>query len=49
MLRSSLAFVWITDTEHQVFLERGYHAFRHGRQTSALYMHADLAKLRRFS
>jgi len=25
MPRTSLAFVWITDTEHQVFLETGYH------------------------
>ena len=39
---SSLAFVWITETEQQVFLQTGYHAFL--RHASALYMHADLAK-----
>jgi len=38
---SSLAFVWITETEHQVFLQAGYHVFL--RLASALYMHADLA------
>jgi len=24
---SSLAFVWITETEHHVFLQTGYHVF----------------------
>jgi len=38
---SSLAFFWITKTEHQVFLQTGYHVFL--RHASALYMHADLA------
>jgi len=38
---SSLAFVWITETEHQVFLQTGYHVFL--RHASGLYMHADLA------
>jgi len=37
----SLAFVWITETEHQVFLQTGDHVFL--RHVSALYMHADLA------
>jgi len=37
---SSLAFVWITETEHQVFLQTGYHVFL--RHASTLYMHADL-------
>jgi len=35
---SNLTFVWITETEHQVFLQTGYHVlFGHA---SALYMHA---------
>jgi len=38
---SSLAFVWITETEHQVFLQTGYHVFL--RHASVLHMHADLA------
>jgi len=38
---SSLAFIWITETEHQVFLQTGYHVFL--QQASAVYMHADLA------
>ena len=38
---SSPAIVWITETEHQVFLQTGYHVFL--RHASALYMHADLA------
>jgi len=38
---SSLAFVWITETEHLVFLQTGYHVFL--QHASALYMHADLA------
>jgi len=38
---SSLAFVWITETEHQVFLQTGYHVFL--RHASAPHMHADLA------
>jgi len=38
---SILAFVWITKTEHQVFLQTGYHVFI--QHASALYMHADLA------
>jgi len=37
----SLAFVWITEIEHQVFLQTGYHVFL--RRASALYMLADLA------
>jgi len=38
---SSLAFVCIIETEHQVFLQTEYHVlFRHA---SVLYMHADLA------
>jgi len=37
----SLAFVWITETEHQVFLQTGYHVFH--RHASALYMHVELA------
>jgi len=37
----SLAFVWITETEHQVFLQTGYHVFFP--HDSELYMHADLA------
>jgi len=41
---SSLAFVRITDTEHQILLLTGCHALRHGRYASSLYMHADLAK-----
>ena len=49
MPRSSLVFAWITDTENQVFLEAGYHAFHHGRHASAPYMHADLAKWCRYS
>jgi len=44
MPRSSLAFVWITGREHQVFLQTEYDAFRHGRHASALYVHVDLAK-----
>ena len=36
----SLAFGWIIETEHQVFLQTGYHVFL--RHASALYMHADL-------
>jgi len=39
---SSLAFVWNTETEHQVFLQTGYHVFL--RHALALCMHADLAK-----
>ena len=35
---SSLDFVWITEAEHQVFLQIGYHAFLC--HASALYMHA---------
>jgi len=38
---SSLAFVWIIQTEHQGFLQTGYHVFL--RHASVLYMHADLA------
>jgi len=38
---SSLAFVWIIETEHKVFLQTGYDVFL--RHASALYMHADLA------
>jgi len=38
---NSLAFVWITETEHQVFHQTGYHVFL--QHSSALYMHADLA------
>jgi len=38
---SSLAFVRITETEHQVFHQTGSHVFL--RHVSALYMHADLA------
>jgi len=38
---SSLAFFWITETEHRVFLQTGYHVFI--LHASALYMHADLA------
>jgi len=38
---SSLAFVWITETEHQVFLQTGCHVFL--RNASALYVHAGLA------
>ena len=41
MPSSRLAFVWITETEHQVFLPTGYHVFL--RHASALYMHADLS------
>ena len=37
---SSLDFVWITETEHQVFLQTEYHAFL--QHAPALYMHADL-------
>jgi len=37
---SSQAFVWITETDHQVFHQTGHHVFL--RQASALYMHADL-------
>jgi len=37
----SLVLVWITETEHQVFLHAGYHVFL--RHASVLYMHADLA------
>jgi len=37
---SSLAFVWITETEHQVFLQAEYHVFL--QHSSALYLHADL-------
>jgi len=37
----SLAFVWITETEHQVFLQTGYHVFL--QHASALCMHPDLA------
>jgi len=37
---SSLAFVWITETQ-QVFRQTGCHVFL--RHASALYMHADLA------
>jgi len=44
MTRSSLAFVRITDREHQVFLLIGYHAFRHGRHASALDMQVILGK-----
>jgi len=36
---SSLAFVWITETEHQVYLQTGYHVFL--RYTSVVYVHAD--------
>jgi len=39
---SSLAFLWITETEQKVFLQTGYYAFL--RHASALYIHADLAK-----
>jgi len=39
MLRSRLAFVRIIDIVRRVFLRTGYHAFRHGRHASALYMH----------
>jgi len=39
---SSLDFVWITETEHQVFLQTGYHVFL--RHASALYMHAEIIK-----
>ena len=35
------SFVWITETEHKVFLQTGYHVFL--RHTSVLYVHADLA------
>jgi len=38
---SSLDIVWITETEHQVFLQTGYHAFF--QHASALYMHAEIA------
>ena len=38
---SSLDFVWITETEHQIFFQTGYHAFL--RPASALYMHAEIA------
>jgi len=38
---SSLAFVWTTETGHQVFLQTGYHVLL--RHASAVYMHADLA------
>jgi len=38
---SSLDFVWITETEHQVFLQTGYHAFLH--HASALHMYAEIA------
>jgi len=38
---SSLDFVWITETEHQVFLQTGYHAFL--RHASTLYMRAEIA------
>jgi len=38
---SSLAFVWIAETEHQVFLQTGYHVFL--RHASALYVDAYLA------
>jgi len=38
---SSLAFVWITETEHKIFLHTGYHVFL--RHASALYVRADLA------
>jgi len=38
---SSLAFVWITETEHKVSLKIGYHVFL--QHASVLYMHADLA------
>jgi len=38
---SSLAFVWIVETEHQVFLQTGYHVFL--RHVLALCMHANLA------
>jgi len=41
MPSSSLAFVWITETEHQVFLQTGYHVFL--RHAPALYMHEGLA------
>jgi len=41
MAYSSLAFVWSTETKHQVFLQTGYHVFL--RHASASYMHADLA------
>jgi len=41
MPSSSLTFVWITETKHQVFLQTEYHVFL--RHASALYMHADLA------
>ena len=39
---SSLAFVWITETEHQVFVQTGYHAFL--RHASALSLHAEIIK-----
>ena len=38
---SSLDFVWITEREHQIFLQTGYHVFLW--HASAPYMHADLA------
>jgi len=38
---SSLAFVYITETERQVFLQTGYHVFL--QHASVLYMHAELA------
>ena len=41
MPSSSLDFVGITETEHQVIFQTGYHAFL--RHASALYMHAEIA------
>jgi len=38
---NSLAFVWITETEHQVFFQTGYHVIP--QNASAIYVHADLA------
>jgi len=38
---SNLVFVWITEKEHQAFLQTGCHVFF--QHASAQYMHADLA------
>jgi len=40
---SSLAFVWITETEHQVFLQTGYHVFYGAPFVKILYL-TDLAQ-----
>jgi len=49
---SILAFVWITETEHQVFLQTGYHVFYGAPFVKVLYL-TDLAQkllsLRMFS